>query len=102
MRALSGKNRPCHRWRPRAWHWPCSGVRPLSTKARMSSSPTWRAFPNWNEIKTRFGAEADKVSYVEADVTNPADVEAAVAHAVDHFSGLDILVNNGGCGTGFS
>lgn len=53
-----------------------------------------------DEIKTRFGAEADKVSYVEADVTNPADVEAAVAHAVDHFSGLDILVNNAGVGRG--
>ncbi len=51
-------------------------------------------------VRTRFGADAGKVSFVEADVTQPADVEAAVAHAVDHFGGLDILVNNAGVGRG--
>lgn len=30
------------------------------------------------------------------DVTSGADVEALVSHAVDHFGGLDVMVNNAG------
>jgi NAD(P)-dependent dehydrogenase (short-subunit alcohol dehydrogenase family) len=39
-----------------------------------------------------------KVAYVHCDVTNEADIEAAVAKAKSEFGGLDILFNNAGHG----
>lgn len=33
---------------------------------------------------------------IHCDVTNPADVQAAIAAAVDAFGGLDVMVNNAG------
>jgi NAD(P)-dependent dehydrogenase (short-subunit alcohol dehydrogenase family) len=35
-----------------------------------------------------------KASFVQCDVTNRASVDATVAHAVDTFGGVDVLVNN--------
>jgi NAD(P)-dependent dehydrogenase (short-subunit alcohol dehydrogenase family) len=40
--------------------------------------------------------EHDDLLAVKLDVTDPADAEAAVAAAVDRFSGIDVLVNNAG------
>jgi 3alpha(or 20beta)-hydroxysteroid dehydrogenase len=52
-----------------------------------------------DDIGTALTAElGDSASYIHLDVTNPADWAAAVAHAVDHFGGLDVLVNNAGIG----
>ncbi|QIN81933.1 SDR family oxidoreductase [Rubrobacter tropicus] len=51
------------------------------------------------EIGGETGAE---VGYRAADLTKGSDIEALVAHAVDRFGGIDILVNNtGGPPTGF-
>jgi 3alpha(or 20beta)-hydroxysteroid dehydrogenase len=38
----------------------------------------------------------DSASFIHLDVTSPSDWSAAVAHAVDRFGGLDVLVNNAG------
>ncbi|MFJ3639394.1 SDR family oxidoreductase [Streptomyces sp. NPDC090108] len=40
----------------------------------------------------------DRVTTVALDVCDPAQCEAAVAHAVDRFGGVDVLVNNAGAG----
>jgi NAD(P)-dependent dehydrogenase (short-subunit alcohol dehydrogenase family) len=39
-----------------------------------------------------------RVTAVALDVCDPAQCEAAVAHAVDRFGGVDVLVNNAGAG----
>ncbi|WP_432561239.1 SDR family NAD(P)-dependent oxidoreductase [Kineococcus sp. SYSU DK003] len=41
---------------------------------------------------------ADEVHRVEADLSDDASVRGAVAGAVDHLGGLDVLVNNAGIG----
>ena len=41
----------------------------------------------------------DRAAFIRCDVTNEADVAAAVQFAVDHFGGLDIAVANAGKGT---
>jgi 3-oxoacyl-[acyl-carrier protein] reductase len=46
-----------------------------------------------SEIREETGA---KVEYRTADLTSGADIEALVAHAVDRFGGIDVLVNNTG------
>jgi rhamnose utilization protein RhaD (predicted bifunctional aldolase and dehydrogenase) len=46
-----------------------------------------------SELRKRF---ASKVSHRLADVTRPADVEAAVDHAAECFGGLDLVVSNAG------
>ncbi|WP_377273184.1 SDR family oxidoreductase [Peterkaempfera sp. SMS 1(5)a] len=43
-------------------------------------------------------AYPDRVTTVALDVCDPAQCEAAVAHAVDCFGGVDVLVNNAGTG----
>src|SRR5260370_26694502 len=40
--------------------------------------------------------EADNLSVLKLDVTNPQDAQAAVKAAVDRFGGIDVLVNNAG------
>jgi 3-oxoacyl-[acyl-carrier protein] reductase len=44
--------------------------------------------------------QADRVSAVRADVSDPADVERVVATTVAKFGGIDVLVNNVGLGRG--
>ena len=39
-------------------------------------------------------ARGTKASFIRCDVTNRASVDATVAHAVDTFGGVDVLVNN--------
>lgn len=51
-------------------------------------------------VKSWFGANADKVTFFDADVTRRSDAEAAVGFAAREFGGLDILVNNAGIGRG--
>ena len=43
-------------------------------------------------------AHPGRVTAVALDVCDPAQCEAAVAHAVDRFGGVDVLVNNAGGG----
>ena len=45
------------------------------------------------EVAARCGSRA---WFRRADVADAADVEALVAAAVDHFGGLDVMVNNAG------
>lgn len=40
----------------------------------------------------------DRVTTAVLDVCDPGQCEAAVAHAVEHFGGVDVLVNNAGTG----
>jgi NAD(P)-dependent dehydrogenase (short-subunit alcohol dehydrogenase family) len=40
----------------------------------------------------------DRVRYVHCDVTQPAQIEQALAQAAAHFGGLDIVFNNAGAG----
>lgn len=47
---------------------------------------------------TALGDAADRALPVVADVTASGAVDAAVAQAVAHFGGLDVLVNNAGIG----
>jgi 3-oxoacyl-[acyl-carrier protein] reductase len=47
-------------------------------------------------ISETAGSLGDNALAVRADVSNPADVDAAVARCVERFGGLDILVNNAG------
>ncbi len=44
-------------------------------------------------------AGSGSVETVQADVRSYADVERTIAHVVDRFGGLDVLVNNAGVGT---
>ena len=47
------------------------------------------------DLRSKFG---EKIHPVSLDVTNEARAKAAVAAAVAHFGGLDVLVNNAGYG----
>jgi NADP-dependent 3-hydroxy acid dehydrogenase YdfG len=40
-------------------------------------------------------------SFIRTDVSNEADVEAMIAHAVNVFGRLDCLMNNAGSGSGY-
>ncbi len=53
------------------------------------------------DINDELGAEAvrelgDAVRFKHADVANPAQMEALVAHAVSEFGGLHVMMNNAG------
>ncbi|MFC7045750.1 SDR family NAD(P)-dependent oxidoreductase [Halobacteriaceae archaeon GCM10025711] len=48
------------------------------------------------DVATEVEDEGVRALALEVDVTDPAQVEAAVETAVDEFGGIDILVNNAG------
>ena len=50
------------------------------------------------DIADLVAAHGDAVLAVELDVTDPAQISAAVSAAEDRFSGVDVLVNNAGYG----
>ncbi len=45
-------------------------------------------------------ARGDRAQFVQCDVTDPAQVDAAVATAVERFGGLDVMVHNAVSGAG--
>lgn len=51
-----------------------------------------------DELAAEVRATGGTIATVVADVTKPADREAMVAAAKEHFGGLDVLVNNAGIG----
>ena len=46
-----------------------------------------------NELKAEFG---DRVTVLQADLTDPAETEKMVGQAVDALGGLEVLINNAG------
>lgn len=52
------------------------------------------------ELAARQGA-GDRIAFHRTDVAEEADIEAALALAVDRFGGLDCMVNNAGIGGAF-
>ena len=52
------------------------------------------------EAVEAIAAAGGEATYVSCDVTDPASVEAAVAHAVETFGGLHVLYNNAGISPG--
>ncbi|MEP6642589.1 MAG: SDR family NAD(P)-dependent oxidoreductase, partial [Gaiellales bacterium] len=48
------------------------------------------------DVGEQTAAGLDGAGFVQLDITSDADWEAAVAHTVDEFGGLDIVVNNAG------
>jgi NAD(P)-dependent dehydrogenase (short-subunit alcohol dehydrogenase family) len=51
---------------------------------------------NPDNVAKAVGEADDDLLAVKLDVTSPADAEAAVQAAVDHFGRIDVLVNNAG------
>jgi NAD(P)-dependent dehydrogenase (short-subunit alcohol dehydrogenase family) len=49
---------------------------------------------NTDKVAKAIGVSSDNLFIVKLDVTNPAEIEAAVYSAVDKFGRLDVLVNN--------
>lgn len=47
-------------------------------------------------------ALGEAASFIRTDVSNEADVEAMIAHAVNAFGRLDCLMNNAGSGSGYT
>ena len=50
-------------------------------------------------LRAEIGAEGGEAHFVEIDVTDPASIRAAVAHAETEMGTIDILVNNSGVST---
>jgi NAD(P)-dependent dehydrogenase (short-subunit alcohol dehydrogenase family) len=54
---------------------------------------------NLEQLRAAYqGVPADKIAFVELDVTNEAQAETAVQAAVKQFGRIDVLVNNAGYG----
>jgi 3-oxoacyl-[acyl-carrier protein] reductase len=53
-----------------------------------------------HELNARAGGEDDRVFPVRCDVREASSVDRAIESVVQHFGGLDVLVNNAGVGTG--
>ena len=52
-----------------------------------------RRLENLNDLKDEMSKEGAEVLPVVCDVTDPAQIKAAVAACVDRFGGVDILAN---------
>lgn len=53
---------------------------------------------NVDSLHAALGAESDQLLALPLDVTQPAQIQAAVAAAASRFGGIDVLVNNAGYG----
>lgn len=51
---------------------------------------------NTKQLKQSVGIENDNFLPIELDITNSEDVKQAIKKTVEHFSGLDVVVNNAG------
>lgn len=51
---------------------------------------------NTNQLKQSIGIENDNFLLIELDITNSEDVKQAINKTVEHFGGLDVVVNNAG------
>ena len=49
-----------------------------------------------DDVVSAIDATGGEATYVRCDVTDPGSVEAAVAHAVETFGGLNVIYNNAG------
>jgi NAD(P)-dependent dehydrogenase (short-subunit alcohol dehydrogenase family) len=55
-----------------------------------------RRIPPLEVVMTKIGSTGGKALAVACDVTNRASVEAALAQAAEHFSRINVIVNNAG------
>ena len=53
---------------------------------------------NMAGLESALGAQTEKLAFAACDVTDPAQVRAAVALAMARFGGISVLVNNAGYG----
>ncbi|MEU6773237.1 3-oxoacyl-ACP reductase FabG [Streptomyces sp. NPDC046759] len=67
-----------------------------ATVAAAYAGNTGRARDFVDQCRTEFGADAERVSAHQADVSAPADCRRLVADVVDRHGRIDILVNNAG------
>lgn len=51
---------------------------------------------NTKQLKQSVGIENDNFLPIELDITNSEDVKQAIKKTVEHFGGLDVVVNNAG------
>src|SRR5688500_6755751 len=52
---------------------------------------------NTDKVAKAIGVSSDNLLILKLDVTNPQDIQVAVASAVDEFGTIDVLVNNAAC-----
>jgi short-subunit dehydrogenase len=55
-----------------------------------------RSADRLNQLAEKLTKRGAEVFVVPADITNPADRERIVHSAIEHFGGLDVLINNAG------
>jgi 3-oxoacyl-[acyl-carrier protein] reductase len=56
----------------------------------------WDVSEKGNEVVARLNREGKEAIFKKVSVTNPEEVQKAVAEARDHFGRIDILINNAG------
>jgi NAD(P)-dependent dehydrogenase (short-subunit alcohol dehydrogenase family) len=72
--------------------------RALATAAAQAGDEVVASARRLGDVEDLARAYPGRVSTVALDVCDTAQCEAAVAHAVDRFGGVDVLVNNAGSG----
>jgi NAD(P)-dependent dehydrogenase (short-subunit alcohol dehydrogenase family) len=72
--------------------------RALATAAALAGDSVVASARRLGDVEDLARTCPGQVSAVALDVCDPAQCEAAVAHAVDRFGGVDVLVNNAGSG----